>query len=145
MTALLFRKHFGSLVPDDATCPEAVEWLQSLKHGEAVTIARPKKMRNSKAHRLWWGLVTLVYQNQERYETLETMVVALKVGLGHCDTVILKTGETAFIPKSISFAKMDNAEFSAFLDKTIKLVIKHFLPGVTDQELRKQVEEIIGC
>lgn len=145
MVALVFRKHFGSLVPDDATCPEAVEWLQSIRHGTFVSIVRPAKMRNSKQHRLWWGLVTLVFQNQDRYEELDTMVVALKVALGHCETVILKSGETAFIPRSISFAKMDNEAFTAFLDKTIRLVIKHFLPGVTDDELRKQVEEMIGA
>jgi hypothetical protein len=86
-----------------------------------------------------------VFAAQDHYATKEAMVIALKVALGHCDTQVLKNGETAFIPRSISFAAMDQTAFNEFFDKTIALIVKHVLPGVTDAELRAQIEGVVAA
>lgn len=145
MTKLTFRKNFNSLVPDEATDPAAAEWLRKVKHGTYVTIERPKSPRNVQHHRLFFALVNLVFENQEHYETVEHLLTAMKIGLGHCDTLTMKDGGVAYLPKSISFAKMSQEQFNEFYDRAIALVVRHFLPGVTDEEVRRQVEELVAA
>jgi hypothetical protein len=50
-----------------------------------------------------------------------------------------------YIPKSISFAKMSQEEFSAFYNRCCDLIAKHFLPGVTSAELHAEVALMIGA
>lgn len=142
MTKIVLRKNFNSFVPDP-TDPAAADFMKSLRHGEFITV-EAKRPRNIQHHRLFFALVKIVFENQERYETEEHLLAALKVGLGHCDTVILKSGATAFLPRSISFAKMDQPAFNAFFDKAVDLVVKHFLPGVDSDALRQEVLDMVA-
>lgn len=140
-TEALMRKEFGALRPVDAAGKDLIDHIGK---GELVKvkISRP---RNAGHHRKFFALLNLVFENQEHYPTLDHMLVALKVALGHCDTVILKNGQTAFIPRSISFAKMDQTEFEAFWDKACQIITKHFLPGVTKAQLEREVLELMGA
>jgi hypothetical protein len=40
---------------------------------------------------------------------------------------------------------MDQFEFSQFYDRVCDLVAKHFLPGVSVEALKAEVEEMIGA
>jgi hypothetical protein len=51
--------------------------------------------------------------------------------------------ETYYIPKSIAFNRMDQGEFNEFYDRCLDVIAQHFLPGVTRDELRQQVEELL--
>lgn len=142
MVEVYLRKRFGALRPSDKA---AEEWFASVPDGETLK-AFIKRPRNVRMHNLYFALVGLVYDNlpEGRYQTFEQFHTALKVALGHCDTVICRDGSVAYIPKSISFAKMGQDEFAAFFDNVIAMVIKHFLPGVSDAELRREVESMVG-
>lgn len=48
-----------------------------------------------------------------------------------------------YIPKSISFAAMDQAGFDEFYNRCLDAIAQHFLPGVSSEELRQQVEEFL--
>ena len=117
--------------------------LARYKQGELIRV-KTSRVRNSQHHRLFFALLNLVYENQSRYTSMEHMLTALKVALGHCDTVILKDGSPPYIPKSISFASMDQDEFNDFYDRTVKLVCMEILPGVKDEILRREVLEMIS-
>lgn len=140
MTSILVTKHLGGLRPVDEAGQQA---LRRLRHGEVVRvdIARP---RNVQHHRLFWALLTLVSDNSRHYDTPEQVLTALKIALGHVDPIVGHDGKTYFVPRSISFANMDQDEFSAFFDRCVDVIVQRFLPGVTEEALRREVLDMLG-
>lgn len=137
----LARKDLGHLTPVDTAGEEA---LRKLKFGDVVTV-EVKKPRNGKHHRLYWALVGIVHHNQDRYETTEQLHSAIKIAAGHYELLTMPNGNEYKIPRSIAFDKMDQTEFSAFYDRVCDLVAKHFLPGVSVESLKTEVEIMIGA
>jgi hypothetical protein len=131
-----FHRDLGAFRP---ASPEAEAMLQKIKLGDVVRI-KVERPRNIQHHKKFFALVGLVFRNQDHYQSQEHLLTALKVALGHCDTVICKDGNPAYIPLSISFAKMDQTEFDAFYTRTLDLIAKHFLPGIDKEDLRNEVE-----
>lgn len=140
---ILCQKHLGGLRPaDDAS----LESLNKLKHGELVTV-EVKRPRNAAHHRLYWALISLVWENldQERYPSAEDLHAAVKIAAGLRTRIVLPSGEIGFIPGSIAFHKMSQADFDAFYNTVCDLMSKHFLPGVTSDELKREVQQMIGA
>jgi hypothetical protein len=140
---LLFLRTLSGLSPADERSQEA---LRKVKHGSVIT-ADIKRPRNGKALRLYWALVGKVFSNLHEnltYRTPEELSDAIKICLGEFDIVTLPSGSTFARPHSISFAKMTEDSFRTYLDGVIKLVIEKFLPGVTDGELRMELEQMVG-
>ncbi len=139
----LAAKHLGSLRPVDAAGEEI---LHRLGNGQLVEI-EIRRPRNIRFHRLYFALVTLVWEqlDETRYPTPEDLHEAIKIAAGLRRRIVLPDGTIGFIPGSIAFHKMDDTEFSAFFDRVCNLVAKHFLPGVTDTELKAEVEIMIGA
>lgn len=140
MASILLQRSLSGLSPIDEIGQEA---LRSIAIGDLIRV-RMTKLRNPQHHRLFFALVNKVYENQDHYHNVEHFLTALKVALGHCDTVICKNGNTAYIPKSISFARMDQIEFDQFFNKAVDLICRDFLPGVKSDDLRREVLEMIG-
>ena len=136
---ILTRKILGALRPVDE---QGVAALRSIPNGDLVSI-KIRRSRNLKHHRLFFALMQLVFDNQSRYDSLDHMVTAIKIAVGHCDTIILKDGKVAWIPKSISFT-LGQIEFNQFWDKVITLIVEDYLPGVTREELEREVREMVG-
>jgi len=78
------------------------------------------------------------------YPTRERMDKDIRVALGFCDQVKGAFGRAWIDPHSISFAKMKEAEFVAFLEAVRKLVREKALHRITDEELRARLEEMVG-
>lgn len=106
--------------------------------GCAVEIRLP---RNLAHHRKYWALVNLIYQNQSRYRSNDELSDAIKVMIGHAQTVTMKNGATFQIPKSIAFHKMDQADFDDFYNRVIKLVCEEIIPGMDEGALRGELLE----
>lgn len=142
MSRFLAQKHLGSLRPADEAGEDA---LRKIGNGEVVSIEL-KRPRNIKHHRMFWALMTIVHSNMDeaRYPTVEDLVAAVKIAAGLRTRIVLPNGEVGFIPGSIAFHKMDQTAFSAFYDKVCDLIAKHFLPGVTSDQLREEVEIMTG-
>lgn len=142
MAKFIAIHNLGSLRPTDEA-GEAV--LRKLKQGQIVKIEITQS-RNIKFHRLFWALISLVWENMEgdRYPTVEDLAAAIKICAGLRTRIELPNGEVGFIPGSIAFHKMDETEFSKFYDRVCDLIAKHFLPGVTSAQLRAEVETMIG-
>lgn len=136
----LARKDLGHLTPVDQT---GEDYLRKVKFGDIVTV-EVKKPRNGKHHRLYWALVGMVWENQDRYETTEQLHNALKIAAGIYEPLEMPGGVIHKIPGSIAFDTMDQTEFSAFFDRVCDLVAKHFLPGVTAEILKHEIEVMIG-
>jgi hypothetical protein len=142
MSRFFAIKHLNSLRPVDELGEAA---LRKIGHGEIfqVEIKRP---RNIKHHRMFWVLMGLVHDNLDHdlYPTVEDLVAAVKISAGLRTRIELPSGEVGFIPGSIAFHKMDQDEFSKFHDRVCDLIAKHFLPGVNTDDLRREVEILIG-
>lgn len=142
MTKFLACKNLGALRPADEAGQEA---LAKIGNGELVTV-EVKKSRNIKHHRMFWALMSIVHENldHDRYPTVEDLTAAVKIAAGLRTRIELPNGETGFIPGSIAFAKMDQTAFDAFYNRVCDLICKHFLPGVTNEALREEVEIMTG-
>lgn len=137
------RKELGKLVPVDDAGADA---LHKLKHGSLVQVEM-KQPRNISHHRLYWALVSLVWDNlpHETYPSPEILHERLKVAAGIRTEFTLPDGTRGFIPGSIAFHNMDQSEFSAFYNRVCDLIATHFLPGVQVEALKAEVESMIGA
>lgn len=142
MSRFLATKSLGSLRPLDEAGEEA---LRKLGYGEIVFV-EVKRPRNVKHHRMYWALLTLVHENMDgdRYPTVEDLHAAVKIAAGLRTRIELPNGEVGFVPGSIAFHKMDQTAFSTFYDRVCDLIAKHFMPGVTSAELKREVSGLIG-
>lgn len=140
MDSFICKVHLGSLKPVDQA---GLDILAKIGQGMDVVIAI-KRARNSRQHRLYWALMSLIYPQQERYATVEQLSNAIKCAVGWCDEIPLKRHRVMAIPKSISFANMKQADFEEFFDKVINLVVTKILPGVEQQDLKDRLSDMVG-
>jgi len=131
-------KRFGGLRPIDQI---GMDVLAKLPEGREV-IVKAVMARNGKQHRLFWALVGLLYQQQTRYATSKQLSNAIKCAVGYCDEVETKSGKVLVIPHSMAYHAMSQASFNEFFDRVIDLVVTQILPGVSDAELRAELEDM---
>lgn len=128
----------GRLVPVDA---EGINLVNSIKAGQSV-LAEVIRPRNIRHHRKLMALLNVVYPNT-RYPNTYALLSALKTYLGHYEVGVTKGGKEIAVLKSIAFHAMDQQEFEAFYEGCIQAISEHFLPGVTSEQLRAEVEEFL--
>lgn len=135
---LVLRKTLnGRLEPTDELARDV---LAKIPAGDLV-MAEIKRARNIQHHRKFYALMTLVFQNQERYNSLDELVDVVKVYCGHCEITVTASGEKVYRPKSINFARLDQIEFDGFYDRVIEMILKRFLPTVTREDLERELLE----
>jgi uncharacterized protein DUF1367 len=135
MSELYLQRTVGGLRPcDDA----GVDALRKIKVGEVVQceITRP---RNLAHHRKFWALLNVFWQATGDWSSPYAVLIELKVRLGHVqDVLIRETGELVKVPKSISFASIDQNEFDVFYDRAISELCK-MGGGIEEDALRQEV------
>ena len=135
MGRILVAKHLSSLRPADAIAEAAIH---GLKQGEIVTVelVRP---RNIQHHRKFFAMLQTILENQEYYKSVEDLLDVCKLRIGHCRTITTARGDVK-IPKSISFASMDQVAFDAFYNRACEWVLSEVIPGLQRQHLDEEVE-----
>jgi len=99
-----------------------------------------RKARNPGHHRKGFALLNLIFENQERYRTIEDLLVEVKLKAGWYTEHIRSDGAITYIPKSISFADMDQLEFEAFYSHLIDIAIQDYgLKEAVEFLARRQV------
>jgi len=133
-------KKLGALRPVTA---EDAEIMAMLPEGQPVKLVATIRTRSTKHHRWFFGLIGVVAEAKSMHT--EQVLHMVKVGIGHCDLLIMpKSGEVVYMPRSISFAKMDQRQFNDFADKSVDWLLANLLEGTTDAELRREVAERTG-
>lgn len=140
MKILLTKRLGGLLAPGDQQAEEA---LKKIGQGELMQ-CEIKRPRNLSFHRKYFALLTLVFQNQEKYEDFEAFRAEVTMRAGWWEEHKHLSGKISFFPKSISFAKMDENDFSKLYDKTIDVLLEHFLPGTPRETLITEVQNFMG-
>ena len=145
MDLMVTKDRMGALRAADEASTEA---LRSLAPGEIyrVQLTRP---RNLKMHRLFFALLTVVHSNLPdemlaKFPTVDRLLWEIKLQTGKFDLHESLGGKMVPIPKSISFARMDQAEFDSFFADAIGVVRKFIIPGISERELRDAIDEEIG-
>jgi hypothetical protein len=124
--------------------------LERLAFGEVYT-AEFRKMRNWRFHRKFFALLGIAFDNmaddvRERcnINTIDGMLIHLKITLGHYDLMVTLDGQPIYQPKSISFAAMDQLEFEKFYQRTIDVVISQYTVGMDQRRLEQMVGQVMG-
>ena len=79
------------------------------------------KGRSVKMHRLYWQILANFIEATGAGYNSDTLHEAIKLKLGYV-TPVKMAGKTVEIPMSISFSKMDQAEFNEFFEKAVALI-----------------------
>ncbi len=129
-----FVRTIGGLAPVDDAAREA------MNHYGTGEILRVKlfRDRNPRHHRLWFGLLGLVFQNQQRYLSQEALRFAITIQAGFVDEIRLSGDRVALKPKSLSWGKMDQAEFSEFYAAALK-AIPELLPELANVDWEREL------
>ena len=135
MSEVILCKRLTSLIPVD---DEGKEVLDGIGQGELVKV-KITKPRNLKHHRKFFSMLQLVFQNQDRYPTLKHLLTAVKIEAGWYEDVPIDVrGNPYFIPKSISFARMDQLEFDEFYTQAIAACCR-LLPHLNAEDIEQEV------
>lgn len=141
MTRVLARRTLSGLIPAD---DQAQTELRRVPVGKLVQI-EIKAARNPRQHRLLWSLLSLLAEHAD-FPSPEAALIALKMATGLVDHVrIDKDGTTAIVPKSISYSSMPQSEFAAWFESAIQVVTQRWLPGMSSEVLKAQIEEMVGA
>ena len=137
-TRLIMRRIGDRLAPVDDIQREE---LQKIANGQDL-IVETKRARNPKQHRLYFALLKITLDNCDDFKTTEMLLTWLKVKLEYVDTMIMPTGETVFVPKSIAFANMDQTLFAEFFDRSIDVIVHRY--GFDRPALLAEIESATG-
>lgn len=119
--------------------------LSSLRPGGEymVSITVP---RNIRFHRKFFALLRITLDNMpdsirqvNHIHSTESLLAAIKIAIGHFDTINIHEREV-FLPRSISFSKMDNAEFSKFYNRAVDEILSTYLVGTDRNDLLMEIE-----
>lgn len=134
MPDVYFARTIGGLAPVDDAAREA---MAHYGNGEVLRV-KLYRDRNPRHHRLFFGLLKLVFDNQERYLSQEALRFAITIQAGYVDEIRLSGDRVALKPKSISFGSMDQLEFSKFYTAALE-AIKALLPELAHVDWEREL------
>lgn len=121
------------------------EEKRKLKIGEVYT-AEIRLARNYQFHRKYFALIHCAweYQNERVQEhfhnSKESFRKTVQIAAGHCDTYYsIARKEWVEESKSISFEKMEEAEFKELYNRVKDVLFTHFLKNISEAEFMKNL------
>lgn len=143
-------KALGGLIPADA---DAQEWLEGVKSGNVMK-ATIRMTRNGGFHRKFFAMINVAYENHE-WPEIETKWGKAKcnrdmfrkyvtVKAGHYEAVLTPHGEIRAEPKSISWSKMDDAEFQKLYSDVLDVILQEFLTNWKSGDMDHAVNQMLG-
>jgi hypothetical protein len=111
-----------------------LELAKQLKIGDVYKFTFTKP-RNYEFHKKFFALINLVFDNQDHYTNINDLRHDLTVEAGYkVEKVNRFTGEVRYTAQSISFASMDEIEFSKLYQTMLDTVIRVYEWEGTDLE-----------
>lgn len=130
----IVKKTSTGLIPVYNSDYEALKDCR-LKIGEEYEV-EIKKKRNYEFHKKFFALLNLCFENQVVFETLDDLRYYVIMKSGYVKKVETGSG-IMHIPKSISFAKMDEIEFNKLYQNSIQVVCD--LLGISEGDLLDEI------
>lgn len=132
LEARCFLRRGNSLVPADS---HAEELFEGIKEGKQVLV-RVTKARNVDQHRKLFAMLRVVIDNSDKYESVDVLLALIKLAVGLYDVVQSYDGSFVKIPKSISFASMNQDAFERFFPRATYIMSK--LSGIPESVLLEE-------
>lgn len=120
MTILWVQKRSNALVPDG---DESIAEFAKLPFGKSLQ-CEVKRPRNGPHHRLFWTICTRIANGIGTNE--ENVSDLLKISTGHYTLVKSKSLGELKLPKSISFAAMEQTDFSVFFERCLVIIFEEW-------------------
>lgn len=150
MADLSFMRTPAGLVPADT---RAAEWFGKVRMGQPVT-ASVRLPRNGKFHSKFFAMLDVAYSNHD-WPEIETKFGRVRTSLemfrryvivkaGHYEADMTPHGEIRVVPKSIAWAKMDEAEFSQLYSDVLDVILAEFLTNWSDGDMERAVQMMMG-
>jgi hypothetical protein len=136
-TLNLIKGHNLALKPADA---QAEKYLTRVPFGESV-VCKVNRPRNPGLHRKFFSLLSLVFENQERYQSFDSFRHEIVMRAGYYEKHVHLTGQVSYVAKSLAYDSMDESEFEELYDKCCDVIIEHFWPEITKADLEDAVLE----
>ena len=117
---------------------------KKLKVGETY-LAEIKLVRNLEFHQKYFKIISISWQYQTEnrqfhFKTIENFRKYIEVAAGHSELFYSpKLKDWVEIPKSISFEKMDNAEFEDLYNRVKDVLFATFLKHISEDEFMKNL------
>ena len=135
MARLYLRKTLSGFAPADA---ESLELHAKYKLGD-VYRAEVVKPRSYKHHKLCMALLTLTFQNQERFENFDGFRKAVAYEAGHRTSFVTLHGEVVECPGSLSYDALDEVEFTRVFGAMMSICCA--ILGMNAPELEAEVSK----
>lgn len=119
------------------------ERLRIFRPGDLLPV-RVTKPRNGGNHRRFFALLQFIADNHPRYNTVDAALLELKVRAHHYDEYITRDGEIVFVPRSIAYDEVDEAEFREFFDRCIDVAASDLLDGVPAKRLNRYIDGVVA-
>ena len=132
MEIYLIKNDTGQFVP---AYNSGYEKAKRFKPGETL-LADIKRPRNIGFHCKFFALLNMGYQNQEQYDNFEDYRAVMIMKAGYYKVIETDRG-VVYLPKSISFAAMDNLEFEELYSRMIDVLIKEL--GLDQEAIEKEL------
>ena len=127
------EKKLSGFVPASAG---EFEKFQKFKLGDVYEV-EVKLKRNYGFHKKFFGMLNLTFANQDFTDNFELFREALIIEAGFCVDQPLLDGTVQPRAKSISFAKMDQAEFEEVYNRVLDVCLK--IVGVSGEEFEREL------
>lgn len=135
------KRDGAHLVPIDQV---AADMLAEVPSGTGVMVT-VKVPRNLRQFRLAWALADIVAKSCDWLTDRESAMDWLKIKARHVRMIHDPLRNvTAIVPKSISFAALDQTGFARVLNRMIYVTTTEIIPGLEESSLRAELESIVG-
>lgn len=142
---LLLTVAKGALVPGDCYTAKRLK-ERGYRVGD-ILLADLRKPRNPGFHRLAHRLGQLVAENIEAFEGLDGHAalkrIQIEAGVG-CDEIPLRLpviGQITYrVPRSLSYASMDQAEFEKTIRGMSEYIAREYWPDLTAEQIEDMLE-----
>lgn len=143
----------GQLVPANGS---DLQVLEKVKNG-ALVHAEFKQPRNPLFHRKFFALMNLgfeywepelpVYKGQVAEKSFEKFRADTTILAGHYDVVVNIQGDVQVVPKSISFAAIDDIEFNDIYRSVFNVIWSKVISkvnGFTEEKMENAVNQLMS-
>lgn len=112
-----------------------LDLIKKIKVGQEVK-AEIVAPRNYQFHKKFFALLNIGFQNQDQYDNFEKFRFVMIMKAGWFEAIKTDKG-VVYMPKSISFAKMDNEEFERLYNAMLQEVID--LIGADEETIENEL------
>jgi len=96
--------------------------------------------RNLAFHNKYFALIGSAFRMADTNLTLKQFRIHCTVGAGYCDFMLMENKGFVAIPKSISFAAMDQTEFERLYKDTISFICQRW---ILNRDMLNQIVEFM--